>query len=148
MTAGRPPKPTSMHKLHGTYRKDRHKGRADEGTQFEGAPVKPRGMTQEEQKVWKRIIDCLPRSVLASADAMELEAACKWWVRHEQLLKLSKRYASDFDTAEKLERRAAKAWGITDRILSRFGMTPADRTKIRTPKKGTDNPLSEFGIVG
>lgn len=138
-----------MHKLHGTYRADRHKGRGDEGNSFGGQPKKPTGLTKEEAKAWKRIVDALPKRVLASCDAMELEVACRWWVKHDELLQLSRENSHDLEVADMLDKRAAKAWGIVDRIFARFGMTPADRVKLRLPKdESSENPLAEFGVVG
>lgn len=138
-----------MHKLHGTYRDDRHKGRGDDDDTFTGLPKKPASLDVDEAKVWNRITGILPNRVLAQADEMELEAACRWYVKHQVLLSQSWEYAHDPDLSEKFERRAIKAWGIVDRILSRFGMTPADRVKLRIPKDESGaNPLAEFGVVG
>lgn len=150
MPAGRPPKPTAMHKRDGTFRVDRHAERAANSGVYEGFPDMPDDLELAEQVVWVRIVGAMPRKILKSADTFALATACKWWVKHEVLLKQSWEYQHDPDLSEQFEKRAAKAWSICDRIFCRFGMTPADREKVKTSSEGEtrETKLSRLGIIG
>lgn len=151
MPAGRPPKPTALHKLHGTYRDDRHGERADsEGELFTGVPDKPHDLGPDADLLWDSVVGQLKTAkVVAEIDGASLEAMCRWWGRYRELMRRVSETDFDDEVCETLELRARRAWLAFDRISSRFGMTPADRAKLKSAKpEEKENPLSEFGIVG
>lgn len=120
---GRPPKPTAQHHLAGTFRSDRHAGRAD---QWLGGstPEKPVDLSSEESAVWDGIAAHVPAEALSAADAPQLEIACWCWARWRRLRESDDRKNFYMAIA------AAKQF---DSIVSRFGCTPADRAKLRLP---------------
>lgn len=151
MPAGRPPKPTALHKLHGTYREDRHGERADsEEELFTGIPDKPHDLGPDADLLWDHVIGQLKAAkVVTGIDSASLEAMCRWWGRYKELDRRIVKESHDDDLCETLELRARRSWLAFDRISSRFGMTPADRAKLKTaPPEERVNPLAEFGIVG
>lgn len=150
MPAGRPPKPTAMHKLHGTYRADRHGDRVDDGQVFEGVPEKPNDLGPDADLLWDQVVAQLRTAkVVAAIDEASLEAMCRWWGRYRELMRRVDKESYDDEVCETLELRARRAWLAFDRVSSQFGMTPAARAKLKTePKKDAHSPLDEFGIVG
>lgn len=151
MPAGRPRKPTGMHKVDGTFRADRHGERADAGHDFFQVPTKPKDLKGEGAKLWKLVVDNLAASRSTSKlDTASLHAMCKFWNRYLELDQRATENAFDDEFAEVLEERALKAWRAFDRIASRFGMTPADRAKLKVSpsEKKQVSPLESLGIVG
>src|SRR4249919_1486669 len=68
MRTGRPPKPTALHKLHGTARKDRHANRAAEPTPLADLGEPPPELTDSQQAVWSHAVRHMPAGVLKSLD--------------------------------------------------------------------------------
>lgn len=150
MAGGRPRKPTAQHRLEGTFRGDRHEGRGDEAIELPRDIKRPAGLKGEAKKLWDQLNRDLGRAgVLASVDAAQLEAMCRWWGRYKELEQKATETMYDIDESDIYERRARRAWDAFDKIAGRFGMTPADRAKLKqSPKESGSDPMAEFGIVG
>ena len=152
MTAGRPRKPTGLHKIDGTFRADRHGDRADAAHDFFAVPEKPADLVCEAEDLWDQVVGRLASSQSTSdLDTASLHAMCLWWQRFLDLNAKATEFAWDDERAEMYENRAIKAWRAFDRIASRFGMTPADRAKLKSNPKDEQkkaNPLESLGIVG
>jgi P27 family predicted phage terminase small subunit len=149
--AGRPRKPTAKHKLDGTFRKDRHGDRADVGMDLPGQPIMPAGLSDDARELWVRVVGQLTRSKVAvEIDTSQLEAMCRWWARYLENERHACEFSHDIEAGDMYEKRAKRAWDAFDKVASRFGLTPADRAKLKLPedKNQKTDPLKEFGIVG
>jgi P27 family predicted phage terminase small subunit len=84
---GRPPKPTALHKLHGTYERSRHDRRAGEPKPEGDLDRPPKGLTPSQRAAWRYAIAHAPRGLLKRIDRgvllVWIEAEC----RHRQAMK-------------------------------------------------------------
>lgn len=125
MTAGRPRKPTPLHAVQGTYRRDRH---GDGGPEAAPASLKPpRWLHADGRRVWR---DLAPKAhalgLLTEMDVELFAHACAH-------LAVARRQGSD----------SIKALDMANKILARFGFTPSDRAKLRVTPKNED-PFEDF----
>lgn len=153
MIRGPKPKSAAEHKLHGTFRSDRHGPAEHPIDNLDGEPKMPPGMPKQAQKLWKVILPQLVKARNAvEIDSTELAAMCRWWAIYNDLMtrvEAEKPYDENTDVIQwRLEKRARAAWQSFDSIACRFGMTPADRSRLRseTPATRIADPLSHFGI--
>jgi P27 family predicted phage terminase small subunit len=149
----RPRKPTQKLKLHGGYRKDRHKDRADE-PEFDGTPEKPAGLKGEASALWDRIVEPLAKQHVArSIDATVLQGMCEWWALYRKAqaeldkLKLTPaKTVLDSDRlneARKLQMIASRAWQYFAAAAAKFGLTPVDRARLNVGE-GKESALAKF----
>lgn len=160
--AGRPRKPTALKKLTGTYQKCREEGRGEPDSPPMRMPAPPRGMTEVQRGLWvshARVLD--PRRVTTAADV----AAFDRFVRiHAIVIEAeTSLYADAVDGHPRLVVEVVTKFGISyqqrqelkviaqyEKLLmyyfSRFGLTPADRSRAAqlAEPAGDDDPLSEF----
>ncbi len=124
-------KPTELHVLEGTYRKDHHGD--PHSVPASGEPEPPTTLSAEERAYWDHIVPILlGMGVAKKADTDEIVKMCRWWVEWNKAMDhLSNMRASrkGYGTAV---RTAAVASDAYDRVAKRFGLTPCDRAKIRT----------------
>jgi P27 family predicted phage terminase small subunit len=142
---GRPRKPAKLHLLDGSYREDRH-GAEPEAT---GIPVKPTALKGAASKLWDELVPRFITSGIVTAwDTSTLFAMCQWWGRYlvagkrlDALFASKKPAASDLHYFTKIADLAGKAF---DRLAARFGMTPADRARLRVQAQQKADPLAAF----
>ena len=149
--AGRPRKPTAKHKLEGTFRPDRHGDRGDLLLDLPGSPQMPGGLNDDARELWLRVVTQLTRAKVAvEIDSSQLEAMCRWWARYLENERHACEFAHDIEAGDVYEKRAKRAWDAFDKVAARFGLTPADRAKLKLPQDNSakTDPLKEFGIVG
>ena len=135
---GRPRKPTLQLIREGNYREDRQGGRAD--IAYQPADLKaPRGLGDDGQWLWALVIKGTPRGILSAVDTAQLFAMCKWWGRWRRLDR-----KSNLDVADM--RQMVECWKQFSTIAGQFGMSPAARTRIKTPGKQetADDPLARM----
>lgn len=124
---GRPFKSIAEHQLHGTYRRDRHGDRAD-GASAPGSPIKPADLPADAAELWESILGSLPTAAVASVDYAALTGCCRWY--SVMLANLRQLDAGTGD-AYKLTTLASIASKQFATFAQRFGLTPADRAKLR-----------------
>lgn len=137
MPRGRPRKPLEQHVLEGTYRADRH-GPLPSGAgglPSGAVPAKPRGLSGEAGRAWDELTRLLG-GVLKASDGLMLSEAAKWMGWAREVEKLLKKLTPADDAFPRLLRSRALCGTQLDRVLNRFGLTPADRAKLGAP---TDN---------
>ena len=131
MGRGRPRKTADEHLANGTYRPSRHgplpapvEGSAPE------PPDMPAGLTADEAAAWGEIVPCVAGRVRRS-DVPALVDLCRWWVRLGRMA----RRLDELEPAAGNYVQTLTGAGICstnfDRLASKFGMTPADRAKLR-----------------
>src|SRR5262245_42122475 len=141
MPGGRPPTPTSVHKLRGTYRADRHGSRLSSAGS--GRPIRPSHLTADARKHWQAVVPALVAAgVVEKLDTPALTALCELWQvrRVAYVLWLS-------DPRNKNLRigfiESDRAWSTA---AQQFGLTPASRTKLRidTTANRTQDEFEEY----
>jgi hypothetical protein len=161
---GRRPKPTALHKLHGTYHATKH-GRDRKGEpQPEGdLYAAPPGLTAAQRVNWRYAIHHSPPHLLKKLD----RGVLKIWVISEDRLDTANRMQALLDEDNKLKLLIKGPLGllaspyedIIDRAAKRMfrcaqelGFSPASRPRIRTDAAGTaaaeaENPWAQFKVI-
>lgn len=118
----RPRTPTKILQLRGAGKKhpERMRARENEMEPEAGIGPAPYHFTTAEREAWDEIVRMVPAGVLGNTDRIAVERAAKLLVR---------------------SRVADGTWTASDErslitYLSKFGLTPADRSRVSTPKKG------------
>lgn len=138
--AGRPPKPTAQHKIEGTYNSTRHKDRIDDVFE-QGVPEKPSTLKGRASEAWDLITSGTPDAILCLVDQLSLEAAARWFAKWDQWMTNIEETPGGY----KEQILAGHAWNQFQTIASKFGLTPADRAKIKAPEgQKEDDPLVEM----
>lgn len=162
--AGRPPKPIEEHLTDGTYQPCRHDGRGVELEKVADI-VPPAGLGSKATKVWKQILPELCSAGLVSrVDYPALEEAFVAYAeghdalhtlrrRRRELQKRIRELTNEdsldpdrIDQLEELSSRLVSTQRVMMRefrqdmelfnwVMVRFGMTPVERAKLRTPAK-------------
>lgn len=121
-----PRKPMAIKEIHGTAHRNKQRQNPNEPTPTRGIGPAPDHLGEEHSAVWDEVVSQMYAGVLGEADRIALET----------MVRLIYLMRSNFDemTAAQLAR--------LNGLLSQFGMTPADRTKISVPKnKDKGNPF-------
>jgi len=121
-------KPQALRELHGTANRNKHRDNQEQPEVTRGIGPPSNRLTAEQKEIWDEIVGQMYAGVLAEGDRLALELLCR--------LVLEMR--NNFE-----EMNASKITQLVG-LLSRFGMTPSDRTKIIVPKKEESNPFAKF----
>jgi len=126
---GRPRKSTQLLEASGAFKNHPDRRRIDPATSGDiGDP--PKHLTQREQDTWKEIVNLAIPGVLTLHDRVAVEMATR--------LLAEFRTDSQSFTAAKLARLEA--------MLGRFGMTPADRSRVSARLPSQPNPFANNGV--
>ena len=135
MPGGRPPKPTRLKELHGTYRRDR--APKNEAQPEARRPTCPRWLSGDARKAWRRLAPRLyAAGLLTQVDQNALSRYCQLWARwraseahileHGAVCKMPSGYSAQNPHVGISTKLAA----LLSRLESDFGMSPSARTKI------------------
>jgi P27 family predicted phage terminase small subunit len=130
---GPPKQPLELKLLNGTYRRDRD-GDLAERVVVLGEPKKPEDLPPEASAFWEQWVPRLVELGIAKdVDAPALEQMCFWWARSKELRQVLQKISRAVLTKEYFRTQvlAAQADKSFNNIASRFGLTPADRTRLR-----------------
>lgn len=134
--AGRPRVSREELKQRGTFREDRHGKESDITADEEasgGSPQKPDDLNEAQAALWDLITQRLPDAAVGEIDGPALCSLMDWWdiwlksrdvLKDEMLLENSQSIRRAMDNA-------TKAYDRVDKLLGKFGATPADRAKLR-----------------
>lgn len=163
--AGRPPKPTKLKLIQGTFRKGRAKNEAKPEAAI---PHVPSQLSDEAKVEWSRISSELMKlGLLSQIDRAALAVYCQCWAdwadaadkvnRHGKVIKTGERIVEHKDgSIEKsggnlvenpyfsVMKRSAE---LVHKFLTEFGMTPASRTRINAAP-GDDKPAAGWKGFG
>lgn len=122
--------PTNVLELRGAGKKNPKRMRAREGEPDPegGIGPAPAHLSDQQAAIWDELVDVIPAGVLGNSDRIALErlTALVDMVRHDPVNWSS---AREKDLAT---------------YLSRFGMTPSDRSKISIPKEKPSSPWDDL----
>lgn len=124
----RPKTPTNIHVLRGTGKVHPERMHERENEPKDDRPLgnPPKSLSAAEKKVWREIIGDAVPGVLAQTDRLAVETAARLGAKIR---------TGDATGAE---------YGQWIRLLSLFGFTPADRSKINLGGKGkSKNPFAD-----
>ncbi len=138
---GPPKQPTELKILKGTYQACRD-GPLAEQVRPGGTPTIPEGLHDDAKAFWNAVVPGLVAMGVATAvDSFELGEMCKWWERYQRFGKQLDELLDDAGPsapgAFRVLANAGNAWERFDRIASKFGLTPADRSKLRVEQPST-----------
>ena len=123
----RPRKPTKILELSGA-RKSRLRQRADEPQPTGPIGEPPEHLLEPEADAWREIAGILPDGVAGMSDRIALE-------RLARLIHMARSQPADWTSAREKDLAS---------YLSRFGMTPGDRGKLRIPNQGSTSPWDDL----
>ena len=138
MPAGRPPKPASVLKSGGGFRKDRH-GHCEHTAESGMAIEKPAWLAGDASDFWDRNLPKLEAmGILDGIDESQLTGLATAWEnwRREQ---------TDYEAGNGHIYRVSNAWSMFDKLSSKFGFSPTERTKLAVePPDGEDDPFEQW----
>lgn len=146
MPRGRPAKSIAQHRADGTYREDRHGERAAIEDALDGKLERPKHLDGEAKKHWDLVVAQLKDASIAKAiDQVSLLAMCEAWALYRKCYPLLMDNPFDKDlritTYTALDR-----WNY---FAQRFGLTPADRSKLKVEsEEEAVDPFEHFMSQG
>ncbi len=139
---GTKPTPTTILKLHGTYRSDRRSDSEPEPDLC--IPDRPKWLTGDARKEWERITPILHQMrCISDADLTMVAAYCFEWGLYVRLCRKLKKISSLTDTTTNgneilsplynVRNAALKNWRS---IATEFGLSPSARSRINIEGRG------------
>jgi phage terminase small subunit len=115
----------------------------------DGEPIRPDFAFDEAGRLWDAVVPWLVKRGLAGAcDSAMLQAMCEQWALYRaciQVIAVKPENAWDKD----IRVSAASYLATCEKLAGRYGLTFADRARLRTGAvESDDNPLAQFGVVG
>lgn len=123
---GRPAKPTAIHELQGSYEKNPQRRREGEPRPKRALGPYPNDKPTTPEQCWDYLVDCLPAGVAGDYDRPSMQIAADLLAKHN---------TDDITSSER---------GQLIKMLSLFGMSPVDRTKLAVPGKKKDDEWDGF----
>ena len=117
---GRPRTPSKVLEMRGAFDKNPQRKRSDEPKPKAGLGNPPKQLAPGAKAVWKELAKHAPEGVFGDSDRIAVEIASVLLAEFRE------------DPAEFSAARMARL----DSLLGRFGMTPADRSKVVVDKGG------------
>jgi hypothetical protein len=143
---GRPPKPVELHRLHGSYRRDRHgplpqSSNGDEADDADELWIEP---SDEAAKYFYELLLSSPvAAAMRATDSAALTLAAETWVLLNRSVDLARENPTD-----PAARSAVVAYGgMFDRLCSRFGLTPSDRQRLRMAEPAGPSKLAKYTSI-
>lgn len=118
---GRPPLPTKLHEIKGSYDKDPQRRRHGEPEPRAALGPPPGSLDDHEKEIWNELVSISIPGVLGNTDRWAVEIAVK--------------LMAELRTEGAL---SAGNLGQLLKCLSHLGMTPSDRAKLAVPGKKKD----------
>lgn len=140
MPGGRPRKSLADHLRDGTYRPDRHGPRPGETANVQVPvsscpPDKPHKLTPAQSAIWDQLTELLA-GVVTDRDADSLKMICIWLSEFQRVQMI----LQTMTPGQKGYKDTLVSAGICsanyDKLASKFGLTPADRSKLKVVEVG------------
>lgn len=125
---GRKPKPATMHMRQGTYKPGRHGVSPVAG----GELIRPSDLKGDAAKLWDRVSDFAVQAGAGECDIDCLAGMCRWYAEYRRAGAALGAIRPIDEEYRALQYATANAWRQFVDMASRFGLTPADRAKLRT----------------
>lgn len=139
---GRPRKHAARHMLDGTFRPARHDEGADNLPSI-GDCAPTRELNEHGDAFFRSVVSAYPPGTLGESDSEALTQCSEWVERMHQVRQLEK------ETGVPATKLAAEASKNFLQFAVRFGLTPADRGKVKTGAgAGESKEQRFFGVTG
>jgi len=145
---GPQPKPTALHILQGTYRKDRHSNELQPAT---GAPDVPKSLTKEERLIWDRVCkEIQTLGLLYKIDGWQIERYAKFFCRWRKMEAFIAKNGISYESMGAVkEFPEVKETHRLDKAMKQieqsFGLQPSARSRITKPTESQQpKSLSAF----
>jgi P27 family predicted phage terminase small subunit len=152
---GPPPKPTSLKKAMGTYRKDRDGERTGAALVAPaGAPPRPDDLAGPALELWDKLVaDLVPLGTLAPSDGGALEAYCRCIVQWRKLQLLVARTPTvKTPFGPKMNPLSAEARKLHKEVIQplevALGLHYAARARVKMPQPPKAKDASEEFLFG
>lgn len=155
---GRKPKPTRLKELEGNPGKRRLNTSELRPPVPAAMPYAPKFVNAEAKREWNRMVSILlGMGLYTEVDHAALAMYCQaWgrWVDAEQKLKQTGMVLTSKETGVVYQNPylsiANKAWAQMRQMLSEFGLSPAERSRLHTPTPDDEPSLTEqlFAMAG
>ncbi|MDO9711981.1 phage terminase small subunit P27 family [Paracraurococcus lichenis] len=152
--AGRPRKPTEIKVVTGTLQN--YRANPNEPKPDRLVPMMPQHMSPHARAAWPYVCEVLDNmGVLTMADGIALEGLCEAYGDMRRGREALTRLGSDtYETVGKDGNAMRRAYPEVAMVqdadrrlqswLSKFGLTPADRSRVSARAAQTDNPFAEL----
>jgi P27 family predicted phage terminase small subunit len=159
---GRRPKPTALHRLHGTFHSGKHgRDRAAEPVAEGELYIAPPGLTPSQRLGWRYAIEHAPRGVLKRIDRGMLLI----WVEAEDRHRTAMAMQAQIDRDATLKLLIRGPLGLQPspyndildktaktmfRAAQELGFSPAARPRLRVetpPEEDADNPWAHLQVI-
>lgn len=127
---GRPRKPAEEHHANGNYRPGKHGPLPTVPDPVEAPPDKPADLSDDVAAKWDSVVPALAH-LLRPRDGGLLVELCRWLVRADQIEEALGTRTPGTKGFASLLVAAATATNALLALSQRFGLTPADRAKIK-----------------
>jgi P27 family predicted phage terminase small subunit len=85
--------------------------------------------------MWQAVVPSLVATGVATEfDSAELTVMCEWWRQYRKIQKAINKVGATNPAYYKLMIQMNMASNNFDKLAAKFGMTPADRTRVRVEK--------------
>jgi phage terminase small subunit len=137
---GRRPKPATLHMRQGTYKPGRHQMQPTSA----GELIRPTGLGRNGIKLWDSVIDFAEQAGAGECDTECLAGMCRWYQQYRRISARLEKLAPENDRYRPLLYGAATAWRAFVDMASRFGLTPADRARLKHGIEETQTTLDRM----
>lgn len=125
-------KPQALRKLQGTSNRNKHRDNQNQPEVVRGIGPAPEHFTSEQSKIWDYLVSIMFIGVLSESDRPTFEMMSMLFFRFRH---------GSFEEGAAYPALNGVELSRLDSLMSRYGMTPSDRTKIVVPKKEKSNPF-------
>jgi hypothetical protein len=125
-------KPQALRKLQGTANRNKHRDNQNQPEVVRGIGPAPEHFTSEQSKIWDYLVGVMFIGVLSESDRPTFEMMSMLFFRFRH---------GSFEEGAPYPALNGVELSRLDSLMSRYGMTPSDRTKIVVPKKEKSNPF-------
>lgn len=133
----RPRKSTAYLKVHGGLRKERH---GDPEPEAVGQLTKPAKMTAQASWFWDQHIEQVKANGAGGGDLATFISACEWWSIYRSMQAEALKPKGDYRAFIKM----SMAWKNLNTALSRLGLSPTERAKLRLQPKPKEDKLTRL----
>jgi len=109
-----------------------------------GEICKPKDLGKWGSKLWDHVIDFAQQAGAGECDTECLAGMCRWYNEYRRIVSRMLKVSPCNDAHRPLLYGAATAWRQFADMASRFGLTPADRAKLKHGAEESQTTLEKL----
>ena len=147
---GPAPTPSKLLRMRGTFRRARHAGSEPQPRTLPTVPTPPKRLGKLARQIWRETAKRLVAiDLLTASDLGALEAYCRAFARAIEAEAVVEREGRTIKSSQGRKRHpelitAERAWSEMRAYESRFGLTPADRARLRVKEHDDGDETAAF----